>query len=278
MQNTNPLTKYFRQPKIYLSLPSKGEFYPPGSIQGDPNNLPVFGMSAMDEIMFKTPDALFSGEATVQVIRSCIPAITQPWLMPQLDVDAVLIAIRIATYGQTMPSSFRCKKCNEETKFDLDLSKTLDYFVSLDYIDSKIIGPLKINFRPLTYKELTDINVKSYELKRTLSQKMEGKTETQKNKLINKTMTDIAEVQVDAFMKCIASVETDEDEVSDVNQIKEWISNADADFYEQIKNHLESQSKAWRIQNQKTLCANEECQQENSVEIRMDNSDFFARG
>jgi hypothetical protein len=278
MQNTNPLTKYFRQPKIYLSLPSKGEFYPPGSIQGDPSNLPVFGMSAMDEIMFKTPDALFSGEATVQVIRSCIPSITQPWLMPQLDVDAVLIAIRIATYGQSMPSSFRCKKCKEETKFDLDLSRTLDYFVSLDYIDSKIIGPLKINFRPLTYKELTDINVRSYELKRTLSQKMEGKTETQKSKLINKTMSDIAEVQVDAFMKCIASVETDEEEVSDFNQIREWINNADADFYEQIKNHLETQSQAWRIQNQKTICANEECQQENSVEIRMDNSDFFARG
>ena len=29
---TNPLSKYFRQPKIYLRLPSKGKFYPPGVI------------------------------------------------------------------------------------------------------------------------------------------------------------------------------------------------------------------------------------------------------
>ena len=278
MQNQNPLSKYFRQPKIYLSLPSKGEFYPPGAIQGDPSNLPVFGMSAMDEIMFKTPDALFTGEATVQVIKSCIPAITQPWLMPQLDIDSVLIAIRIATYGQTMPSSFRCKKCNEETKFDLDLSRTLDYFNTLTYDDSRIIGPLKLNFRPLTYKELTAVNVKSYELKRTLAQSTQGKSETEKSKLINKTMTEIAEVQVDTFMKCISSVETDEEEVTDINQIKEWIRNADTDFYEQIKSHLEMQSAAWRIQSQKSQCSNEACNTENFVDIRMDNSDFFAKG
>ena len=52
MEN-NPLQKYYRQPKIYLDLPSKGNFYPKGAIEGDPSKLPVFGMTAMDEIMFK---------------------------------------------------------------------------------------------------------------------------------------------------------------------------------------------------------------------------------
>ena len=28
----NPLRKYFRQPKVYLNLPSRGIFYPPGAI------------------------------------------------------------------------------------------------------------------------------------------------------------------------------------------------------------------------------------------------------
>ena len=278
MQNNNPLTKYYRQPKIYLSLPSKGEYYPPGVIQGDPLNLPVFGMSAMDEIMFKTPDALFSGEATVQVVKSCIPGITQPWLMPQLDIDAVMVAIRIATYGQMMPSRFICKKCSQETKFDLDLSKSLDYFLNLEYIDSKIIGPLKINFRPLTYKETTQVALKNYELRRTLSQSMEGKTEGQKSKLINKTMKDIAEVQMNAYLSCIASVETDEEEVNDFEQIQEWLRNTDKDFWEGIKSHLEAQGTKWSLQSQTMNCANEECQTENTIDIKMDNSDFFAKG
>ena len=30
---SNPLQKYFRQPKIYIGLPSKGNWYPDGSIE-----------------------------------------------------------------------------------------------------------------------------------------------------------------------------------------------------------------------------------------------------
>jgi len=61
------LEKYKRQPKIYIDLPSKGVFYSDDVLDnGQFVSLPVFGMSAMDEIIFKTPDALFSGEATAQ--------------------------------------------------------------------------------------------------------------------------------------------------------------------------------------------------------------------
>ena len=67
----NPLQKFFRQPKIYISLPSKGIFNKLGSIQGDFSNLPVYGMTGMDEILMKTPDALLSGETTARIFESC---------------------------------------------------------------------------------------------------------------------------------------------------------------------------------------------------------------
>jgi len=60
----NPLQKYFRQPKLSVSLPSKGRFAPPDVITGDPNNLSVFAMTGMDEIVLKTPDSLFTGESS----------------------------------------------------------------------------------------------------------------------------------------------------------------------------------------------------------------------
>ena len=42
----NPLQKYFRQPKIYLSLPSKGHWYPEGAIEMTENGeLPVYAMT-----------------------------------------------------------------------------------------------------------------------------------------------------------------------------------------------------------------------------------------
>ena len=99
----NPLASFFRQPKIYVSLPSKGEFYPEGSLVKTHNNeYPVFAMTARDELLFKTPDALMNGVATREVITSCIPNILDPLKIPSLDVDAILSAIRIATYGEEM--------------------------------------------------------------------------------------------------------------------------------------------------------------------------------
>jgi hypothetical protein len=79
-QKKNPLSSFYRQPKIYVKLPSKGEFYPPGSLDVSANGeYPVYAMTAKDELLFKTPDALLSGQSTVELIKSCIPAITNPW-------------------------------------------------------------------------------------------------------------------------------------------------------------------------------------------------------
>jgi len=99
-EKINPLAGYYRQPKIYLDLPSKGNYYTQGSLDvSEDGRYPVYAMTAKDELMYKTPDALMNGQATVEVIKSCIPSIKDPWKMPSLDVDACLVAIRIATYG-----------------------------------------------------------------------------------------------------------------------------------------------------------------------------------
>ena len=73
----NPLQKYFRQPKIYLSLPSKGHWYPEGAIEMTENGeLPVYAMTAKDELAFKTPDALLNGQSVVDVVKSCVPTVS----------------------------------------------------------------------------------------------------------------------------------------------------------------------------------------------------------
>ena len=273
MQN-NPLQKYYRQPKIYLNLPSGGNFYPPGVVTGDPTNLPVFGMTAMDEIMFKTPDALFTGEASVSVIQSCIPAITQPWLMPQIDVDACLIAIRIATYGQTIETSFTCGSCGEDNTFDLDLSKSLEYFVGLEYPTQVLVGPLMVTLRPLTYREVTKINVNSFELQRQLYQSASSdETPEEKNKRLNDVYKEIAELTSVGFKSAIQSVETDDVEVSDTTQIEEWLKHSDKEFFDKIKEHLEGVKDKWTLPSQTVECAS--CGSKNKSRLGLDNSDFF---
>ena len=75
-------------------MPSKGVYYPTGSITLDENGeVGVYPMTAKDEIVMKTPDALLTGKSTVEVIQSCIPAIKDAWQVPSIDVDTILIAI-----------------------------------------------------------------------------------------------------------------------------------------------------------------------------------------
>ena len=100
---SNPLETYFRQPAIYITLPSKGEYYPPDTLTFNENKeIAVYPMTAKDEIVMKTPDALLTGQSTVDVIQSCIPAIKDAWQMPSIDCDAALMTIRMATYGNKM--------------------------------------------------------------------------------------------------------------------------------------------------------------------------------
>ena len=48
--NTNPLGKYYRQPQIYITLPTKGKYYPADAYTpSDTGEIPVFPMTAMDD-------------------------------------------------------------------------------------------------------------------------------------------------------------------------------------------------------------------------------------
>ena len=106
-QTDNPLRKYFRQPAIHLRLPSGGKFYPPGAIDLPPNGeVPILPMTAVDEITSRTPDALFNGSAVIDIMRSCVPNIHDPWIIPAVDFNALLAAVRLASYANTsMPTA-----------------------------------------------------------------------------------------------------------------------------------------------------------------------------
>ena len=93
VENSNPLNKYFRQPAVYVSLPTGGN-YPPHVIEpSKTGELGVMPMTAKDEIRFKTPDALMNGEGVVEVIQSCVPSIKDAWQVKSYDLDTILICL-----------------------------------------------------------------------------------------------------------------------------------------------------------------------------------------
>jgi len=114
-QTSNPLRQFFRQPAIYLKLPSAGRYWPAASLDLPANGeLPIYPMTAIDEITYRTPDALFNGQAVISVIQSCVPAIKNAWHVPNIDLSPLLIAIRIASQGHEMGLNAVCPACSHE--------------------------------------------------------------------------------------------------------------------------------------------------------------------
>ena len=62
--SNNPLMSHMRQETVFVSLPSKGNFYKQKPGLTDDGEIGVRAMTSADEIALKVPDALFNGEAT----------------------------------------------------------------------------------------------------------------------------------------------------------------------------------------------------------------------
>lgn len=270
--NSNPLQKYFRQPKIFISLPSKGLFYPDGVLTGDYSNVPIFAMTGMDELIMKTPDALFSGEATIKLIESCCPYIKDAKEIPSFDVDVLLISIRIATFGPNMTVSHTCKNCKTENEFDIDLNLVLEYYKDRNFNSKLDLGELSVNFKPLSYKDMTRFNTETFKFQKMLSQ-IEGIADDKKQEFIDKVYEQLAELQLDIFLNSIESVNGPGFAVTETDQIKEWLSNSERTQYSSIKNRLESNREAWATPKQHVKCDN--CGTEDDISVTMDQSNFF---
>lgn len=272
---SNPLQKYFRQPKVYVSLPSKGMYYPPGSFIGDSNNVPIMGMTGMDEIMAKTPDALLNGEATVKIIESCCPYIKNAWEVPSLDLDLLLVAIRIATYGDKMTIDHTCTACEHENSYEVDLTTIIDHLSSVKLENTLALDPIKINIKPLNYRQLTEINLRNFGIRRQLFQALELQDQDEQQKVVDAAYEEMAAIKAESIIARIDSVETLENVVDNIEHIAEWIKNSDRELFTKVTEFFDRAQAALEIPKFPSTCTN--CGNKADLEITMDQAHFFAQ-
>jgi len=274
----NPLANYFRQPKIYLRLPSQGKFYPEGSLDKSAiDEYPVYAMTAKDELVFKTPDALMNGQATVNVIKSCIPAIKDPWAMPSLDLDACLVAIRIATYGENMDVGADCPNCNTRNDYVMSLLGYLDSVAKFEYIDVLKIDPLTVHIRPYTYKELSKTALKTLEQQKIFAVVNDDSlSDEEKLEKFGSSFLKLTDLTVDVICGCIESITTPEGTVSDKEVIKNFIENTSSEIFNTIKDHVDKMKEEMKLKQQDVTCSN--CNHKWSLALELDNSAFFGKG
>lgn len=271
----NPLQQFFRQPKVYIKLPSMGVYNKQGVIQGDISNLPIFGMTGMDEILMKTPDALISGESTVKVIESCCPAIKDGWDVSSVDLDVLLVAIRIATFGNTMEISNTCPKCAAENEYTVELAKLIEYFDNF-YYDSKVVLPsMTIKIQPLNYRQNTNFSMRNFMFQQQLAQVAGINNEEERASTINQIFQDLSILQNELYSLSVESIEVNNSVVSDKNHINDFLKNCDADVINALKTHINKTRDALTMPPFQVKC--DGCGHETKVFVNLDQSSFFAR-
>lgn len=274
-QSANPLKQYFRQPAIYLRLPTGGKYWPPGSIELTHNGeFPVYPMTAIDEITYRTPDALFNGQAVVTVIQSCIPNVKNAWEAPTTDINSMLVAIRLASYGHELEISSTCPSCDTSDDYALDLRHVLDQLKMPDFESTMQHGDLEISFGPISYEIQNKSNQEQFDEQRMIQSVTESDLpEADKLKRLNDAMRRITELTVDALKWSISGIRTPGAIVSETEHIQEFLVNCDRKLFNLIRDHVINLRKTSELTPLGITCDN--CQHEYKQTVTLDMTSFF---
>ena len=275
MTENNPLAGYFRQPAIYISLPSAGKWYPENTIELTENDeFPVYPMTAIDEITYRTPDALYNGQAFVDVVQSCVPHIKNAWHVPSCDVDTLLVAIRIATYGHEMDINSSCPKCESDEPRSLDLRQVMDRLDHPDYSDAIKYGELEIFLNPLNYQQLNKNNAIQFE-EQKLMQLLPNSEMDEKEKIsrMAEATNKITSMTIGALADSISVIVTPESKVTEPEYILEFLHNTDRTVFDAVKNKIIELKSKSEIQPLEIECSN--CSHVYKQTFTLDMTNFF---
>lgn len=207
----NPLLSKLRMPGATFKLPSQGLFYENGELSPDVKfgEVEVYPMTAMDEIIFSTPDKLLSGKAIAEVFQRCIPQILNPYDLLSKDVDYLMICLRMVSFESMMPVSHQhdCQNAKRNS-YEIDLNamirtaKLVDPTTLKEEFTITLANGQVVTLKPLTYKHVVDL------YQTTALTKRNELTEEEAMKLIVETLCGV-----------IKSVDT----ITDREQIREWV-------------------------------------------------------
>ncbi len=238
-QRQNPLKQYFRQFKFFLKLPSGTSYYPTGSVKfTDMGEVGILPMTGQDELILKNPDALLNGEALVEVIKSCVPAVSDPKLLLTNDIDALITSIRYATYNDNLETELICPECKHHNSFKLDLQYALD---NMSYLEHEYVANLdsglSIFVKPYGFPELLKgLHAQFEQSKITRAIESDKITDEHRLKLFASAFKEISTVTFTLMCNSVIKVvdETNGVDVRDKNDIADFLKNIDKKSVDKI--------------------------------------------
>lgn len=273
----NPLSQFSKKIARYIKLPSQGAGYSKGIKLSDSEELAVYPMTARDELMLKSPDALLNGSAVIEVLAHCVPDVVNPEEILTIDLDAIMVAIRMATYGDNMELIIECSACKHKNTVDLNLPSLLDqqtYWTGLTEIEMP--GGIKLKLRPPNVKDKNKMSISSFDQMTELQQidREEGQT-TAKMAKANKSFGNLVDLSLHLVASSIEQAVTPEGIViTDLSTIKEWVLDLSKAEFDVIDAALRELAQIGLPKSMNVKC--DACQSVFESAINFNPSDFFA--
>lgn len=230
----NPLQKYFRRPALWIKLPTLGKWYTKGEVSFNENKeVQVYGITAIDEIMLNTPDALFNGHALETVINSCIPEVHDIKSLTQPDLEALFVGIKSATNNGRYEITRTCANCKHENTFDIHCNHLLDHMTYVEDSDTvvNIDGDIKVHVKPYDFAMRSMLIQRQLEERKTLSAIDNDTTITDnlvKADTFARSIEKMSRLTFRLVSDSITAIEItgkDRQYVTDKEHIAEWLTN-----------------------------------------------------
>ena len=235
----NPLKQYFRQVKLWMRLPSGTSYYQPGTIQfTDKGEVGILPMTGKDELALKNPDALLNGEALIEVLSSCVPAVKNARQLLSNDIDALITAIRFATFNDSLETTIHCPDCGHENTFKLDLEYALD---NMDYLEPDYVinldSGISVYVKPYSFPDLLKglhAQFESSKLQRTISN--ETLSDEERTAMFGKSFKELSTITYELMLNSVLKVVDDSNGINVTNKthIKEFLFNIDKGSVDKI--------------------------------------------
>jgi hypothetical protein len=188
-------------------------------------------MTGKDELILKNPDALLNGEALIELIKSCVPAVSDPRLLLTNDIDAIVTAIRYATYNDALETELSCPECKHKNSYKLNLQYSLD---NMEYLEPEYVvnldSGLSVFVRPYGFPELLKgLHAQFEQSKLTRAIENESISEEQRMKLFATAFKELSTVTYTLMLNSVVKVvdESNNINVNNKDDIKEFLQNID---------------------------------------------------
>ena len=231
--SNNPLKQYFRQPALYMRLPTLGKWYDSADVElSEDHELPIYGLSALDDIMLNTPDALLNGQALENVVKNCVPNVKNVKALMVPDLEAIFLGMKIATNNGKYEIERKCPSCNADINFEVNCYSLLDRTTYIEEADTKIQFDenLVIEVSPYTFEMRQMFMQRQFEEQQTLrliDDQNKDLDNFEKARILAESVERLSMITFNLVSMSIKSITMVKENVTvtDQAQIAEWLVN-----------------------------------------------------